>query len=57
VCIDPQRGLVGAHRKLDVAGHYHRSDVFRFEVDRSRREPVKFVEHEVAPESGHEAPP
>jgi nitrilase len=28
---------------LDVAGHYHRPDVFHFEVDRSRREPVKFV--------------
>jgi nitrilase len=41
---------------LDVAGHYHRGDVFRLEVDRSRREPVKFVEGGTS-DLGHEAPP
>lgn len=29
---------------LDVAGHYHRPDVFRVEVDRTRRDTVAFVD-------------
>ncbi len=31
-----------SRRSLDVSGHYHRPDIFRFEVDRTRRVPAAF---------------
>jgi len=34
--------LLGERQNLDPAGHYHRSDVFRVRVDRTRREPAAF---------------
>ena len=40
---DPAQSAV-ARRTLDVAGHYSRPDVFRFEVNREPAEPVKFSE-------------
>jgi nitrilase len=39
--IDPRR-VPGAHRTLDVAGHYSRNDIFRLSIDRSASTPVVF---------------
>ena len=39
--IDPHRAP-GAHRTLDVAGHYGRPDVFRLTIDRSPQEPIRY---------------
>jgi len=36
--------LLGERQNFDAAGHYHRSDVFRIEVDRTRAEPISFSE-------------
>lgn len=38
------RAVARERHNLDVAGHYHRPDVFRFEVDRSRRLPAEFID-------------
>ena len=40
--IDPAVSA-GAHRTLDVAGHYGRPDVFTLTVDRSSRPPITFT--------------
>jgi nitrilase len=40
---DPARAHA-ARRTFDVAGHYHRPDVFRLEVDRSAKVPIRFAE-------------
>ena len=34
--------LLGERQNFDAAGHYHRSDVFQFEVDRRRQVPATF---------------
>jgi nitrilase len=34
--------VAAAHRTLDVAGHYSRSDIFSLAVDRSARKPVSY---------------
>jgi nitrilase len=39
--IEPAR-VAAAHRTLDVAGHYSRSDIFSLAVDRSARDPVTY---------------
>jgi nitrilase len=39
--IDPARAAA-AHRTLDVAGHYSRSDIFSLAVDRSPQQPVTY---------------
>jgi nitrilase len=39
--IQPE-GSDAAHRTLDVAGHYGRSDIFSLRVDRSPREPISY---------------
>jgi nitrilase len=39
--IDPARAA-SAHRTLDVAGHYSRSDIFSLAVDRSPQQPVTY---------------
>jgi nitrilase len=39
--IDPS-GVAGAHRTLDVAGHYGRNDVFNVTVNRKLSEPVSY---------------
>jgi nitrilase len=49
---EPEEGLViadldrallnGERQNFDAAGHYHRADVFRIEVDRRRQSPVDF---------------
>jgi nitrilase len=38
--------VASARRTLDVGGHYGRPDVFRLEVSRSLRAPIKFVDPE-----------
>lgn len=37
--VDPAR-VPGAHRTLDVAGHYGRADIFQLTIDRSARPPI-----------------
>ncbi len=45
ISADLDRGLLlGERQNFDPAGHYHRSDVFRFEVDRRRQGPASFRE-------------
>ena len=39
--IEPAQ-VAAAHRTLDVAGHYSRSDIFSLAVDRSARKPVSY---------------
>jgi nitrilase len=39
--IDPARAAA-AHRTLDVAGHYSRSDIFSLAIDRSAQRPVTY---------------
>jgi predicted amidohydrolase len=39
--VDPGR-VAGAHRTLDVAGHYSRNDIFRLTIDRSALAPVVY---------------
>jgi nitrilase len=41
--VEPARAAA-AHRTLDVAGHYGRSDIFRLTIDRTVRIPVRYVE-------------
>jgi nitrilase len=41
VDIDPGR-VAGAHRTLDVAGHYSRNDIFRLTIDRKASIPVAY---------------
>ena len=36
--------VVDARRSFDVAGHYNRPDVFRFEVNRQAAKPARFIE-------------
>ncbi len=39
--IDPNK-VASSRRSLDVAGHYNRPDIFRFEVNRQRQRPASF---------------
>jgi len=41
VDVDPGR-VAGAHRTLDVAGHYSRNDIFRLTIDRKATIPVTY---------------
>ncbi|HEV3310596.1 MAG TPA: carbon-nitrogen hydrolase family protein [Chloroflexota bacterium] len=41
--IEPSRAAA-AHRTLDVAGHYGRSDIFRLTVDRTQHDPVVYTD-------------
>ena len=52
---DPAQSAA-ARRTLDVAGHYSRPDVFRFEVNREPAEPVHFREAAVRTSLGPSAP-
>ena len=43
VAADLERALLlGERQNFDAAGHYHRSDVFGFEVDRRRQAPASY---------------
>ena len=39
--IDPNK-VASSRRSLDIAGHYNRPDIFRFEVDRRAQRPASF---------------
>ena len=52
---DPAQSAA-ARRTLDVAGHYSRPDVFRFEVNREPAEPVHFTQAAVRTSPGPSAP-
>jgi nitrilase len=43
--IEP-RGVAGARRTLDVAGHYGRNDIFRLTVDRKVNAPIRYQSDE-----------
>ncbi|MGH8799725.1 MAG: carbon-nitrogen hydrolase family protein, partial [Casimicrobiaceae bacterium] len=34
--------VAAARRRIDVAGHYARPDIFRLHVNRQRQSPVRF---------------
>jgi len=36
--------VLGERQRFAATGHYHRSDVFKIEVDRRRGEPISFSE-------------
>ncbi len=39
--------VYSARRSFDVVGHYSRPDIFKLEVDRSSKSPVKFVDNKI----------
>ena len=41
--LDRER-LLAERQNFDPAGHYHRPDVFRLEVDRRRAQAARFVD-------------
>jgi nitrilase len=52
--IEPGRAA-GAHRTLDVAGHYGRNDIFHLTVDRSGSAPIAYEHSSAQPAASAEA--